>query len=493
MMIILIHLVLTLVMVASSQTHNIGNTSNIPVQYTYYVDSVNGNDDNDCKSPVSSLKTIAKVLTLPCTDNQTSYGLAANSHWREEFDVPCSGVVVGYYGSGNRPILDASDPIAASAWTLVNGKTYTYQATVTIYPDPAISWVSAWENNNRMVRANSVDDCEANAGTYYPSTDYGQGETVVALCVHLSDGTNPAGKGDGWIEYTKRKYGFLSSYPVTVNGIHTKRNLHDSGSLVLRSSGRIINCRASEGTKHNVLAGPGVNIDGLTVDEAYYGSAQSAPLIFYGNYSGESSVINDLVVKQTVPLEVPSPAVYQHGNGTAGTFTFNRPRISGLYSGIGIESGLLVVNDAVITTNSDADGSYVSTTITNSTLTTTGGTAIKQIGPLTIRNSTLSAPSGSCVLTDNSSLLDIQYSTFDNCGTAVQAYGSALNLVSRNNTFVSCGYGYSLWGPTLENLHVDSDYNAFNRSDLPFDWDGVTYHSVAEYKTGTGQDAHSTP
>ena len=118
--------------------------------FDWYVDSINGNDNNNGRTPEHAFATLAKLATCGVSTSLNKIGLAANSVFREAFKFPVAGladrpIILGAYGSGAKPQLLGSMPIASNAWTSLSGQEYTTPTTLSNPnsggPTPAITWI----------------------------------------------------------------------------------------------------------------------------------------------------------------------------------------------------------------------------------------------------------------------------------------------------------------------------------------------------------------
>lgn len=99
--------------------------------FTYYVDSVSGNDSNP-GSQGAPWKTIAKVNSTKLSPGQ-SVGFKSGDIWRETLVVSQSGfagnpILFGSYGSGAQPIIDGSN-VLSSGWTQYSGNIWKHAFT----------------------------------------------------------------------------------------------------------------------------------------------------------------------------------------------------------------------------------------------------------------------------------------------------------------------------------------------------------------------------
>src|ERR1019366_5405128 len=81
----------------------------IPSVFTYYVNSVTGNDSNNGTSFATPFLTIAHTLAALSAGNTVC--LESGSVWHENFRVALNNIGVYACGTGARPLLDASDVI----------------------------------------------------------------------------------------------------------------------------------------------------------------------------------------------------------------------------------------------------------------------------------------------------------------------------------------------------------------------------------------------
>lgn len=83
--------------------------------FTFYVDSVTGNDSNDGRSETTPWRSIAKVNTTLLAPGQ-SVGFQRGRIWRETLlplssGIPGTPIVYGAYGTGTLPIISGADQV----------------------------------------------------------------------------------------------------------------------------------------------------------------------------------------------------------------------------------------------------------------------------------------------------------------------------------------------------------------------------------------------
>ncbi len=464
-------------------------------QRPWYVDSVNGFDGHQGKSPADALRTIAAVL--PRIRRGDVVALASGSHWRENLAIPADHVKVMAYGAGARPLLDCSDVVAAAAWSKAAGLTNVYQATVALDGTDSAQFVSVWEDDARLVRASSPADCDAQAGSYYPSSD---SAPSITLYVHAADGSGPGTSGKTY-EYSRRQYGLEGANYITVTGIQTRRNLHNDGSLKVYAHGTLSNCVASEGTKHNVYVGPRSKVTGVEADRAY--STGDAMMFVYNgaNLSNDNVTFVDCYAHDFVG---PTGAGFGgHSNDTSefGMITWEGCRVENCPRGYtaGNAVGTVAIG-CTATEGTESNGAVLyteATTVVIDTCVLNGkpgngrAVQIQSAGAdATIRNSSLGGNTALLVMGDGSSVT-LEGSTVATDGFCIYANGTAFTLHSSGNSFESpVLYYFCDKAPAL----IASDNNTFvspgtaNHFEMP----SGTRWNLEGWKA-MGQDTHSTP
>jgi hypothetical protein len=467
----------------------------------WYVDSVLGDDANRGDRPGSALRTIAALQARIGAGDRV--GLARGSVWREQLSLPAARVEVVAYGSGDKPLLDCSDPIGAAAWSQASGYQNVYQCTV---PVDGAGWASLWEGDVRLRRAASMADLETAAGRYLPAADPA-GAGGLTLYVHPSDGTNPGTNGKKY-EYARREYGLFTDCPqCKVTGIHTRRNLGGNGSLEVAPDSALVNCLASEGTKHNILVHGNCTVTGCEMADSYF-DGQSKVMAVWNADSPSGEDVTFVNCYAHDEFEGTAVGFYGHRNVSG---SFGRITLRGCRSDH-VLAGFPAVGECREVLIEDSDlwvvGCAVDTTIRNSIvrgnlrcLNTVGGPVV------TIRN---------CRIVANYTALDgadaVVYSpypgaTLDMQNSSVEGSlkdgpdlmvnglwmdGTNTTLVSHHNTFVNLAHYYMF---DAEGYKVDSDDNVFEEPILAssFRLPGWQWKTIAQWREITGQDLHSTP
>jgi hypothetical protein len=467
----------------------------------WYVDSVHGNDGNTGTGPGSALRTIAALQAKIQAGDHV--GLARGSVWREQLEIGADGVTVTAYGSGAKPLLDCSDLTGAAEWSKTSGYTNVYQASVAV---EGSGWMSVWEDDVRFLRTASLAELDTTAGRYFPSADP-SGAGTVTLYVHASDSSNPAANAKRY-EYSRRCYGLYTGHShCTIEGLHTRRNLCNNGSLEVGRYCTLKDCLASEGTKHNLLVHGGCALVNVEAANSYY-AGQSKVLMVWNQDSPQGEDVVFVNCYGHDEFEGDAAAFYGHPNVSG---SFGRIVLRGCRADH-VQVALPAVGDCagVIIDSSDlwVVACTVNTTITDSTIRGNFRCLNLNSSPtVTMRNSTILsscsvADSGAdCVVMigGDGATLDIQNSRIT--GTLKDGADYMLNgicflgigtLISRNNVFENLAHFYTFDGATYS---VDSDYNQFNGPILAgsFRLPGWVWKTIPGWKEATGQDSHSTP
>lgn len=473
-----------------------------PVSAMWYVDSVNGSDSNtgrlDASGSPQPFQTIAKLMAQSILAEST-IGFAQGSHWREQFspDVTIQAVA---YGSGAKPLFDASDLISAGAWSKTAGQTLVYQADLLPLDDTVAgdNFVNVWEAGTFLIRATSIANCDATAGTYYPSSD---GGATISIYVHASDGSNPATNGKTY-EYSRRSFG-IQCYPTNCKfyGVETTKNLNLTGSMFLGSGGYMSNCQFSWGSKHCVLVQHGCVLEDCTCLNSYYNTTDTM-FVYYETAAdmSMSAQFTRCTATQAWQFRGSSVAFFGHaGAGQWGTITYQDCVINSVgtcFSG-GQSAGQVINNPTANDCN---------TLITVSTPTVlTGGTAAMSVhgdeciyltagNSITVRGLTAIGGKGGSgfvrTVTEANVSADIQQCTISGFITCVQFFGPALvSLTFAHNAVQAASEFYDL--ANLPSSFV-ADFNSFTnigtgiRAQI-----GATQYTFAQWQA-LGYDQNSS-
>jgi len=470
----------------------------------WFVDSVNGNDANSGKSPSQAFRTIAQLESVWVAGE--SVALARGSHWREQMDVPGIGCPIFAYGTGNRPLLDASDVITAGQWSKTAGRTNVYECSITPnWVGAGKDYVNVYEDGINMVRVANIATCDTTPDSYVLSAE---GAGTVTLYVHTEGSDNPATNGSTY-EYTQRRYGLTGrSYACTITSVHTQRNLHEDGSLEVGKNSALNDCWATDGSAHNFLTEDGTTLTDCVAHNAYWTEGVGAMFVYYSAVGeGLGTTYTDCTTSADDLLRGGEGGFYGHcGIGGMGDVVHDGCTCENLWTGITVAGNTpnslirdctftncgraILVNGSTVTiegTNPVTnDGSVhpfdrvmtiqaavtvdIDDLIINLTNTTTGILwQITQAATVTINNCEITNPSTS------------------GCNGLVIQHAGA-NVTLGQNTWWSLTWRVYDWfvAPTWA-----SNNNIFCNANFPFRIGGVSYGTVALYQAGTGQDAGS--
>ena len=475
---------------------HVAQTFHPDTDFDWFVDSVKGKDTNSGKSPGAALKTIAALLAETIERGQR-IGLARGSRWREQLTLPADGLTVGVYGSGNRPLLDCSDIIPAGSWTKTVGQANVYQAAITLYGNAgAPHFVSAWENDVRLVRAADVAACDATPGSYFPSSE---DTGAIVLYVHASDDSDPATNGKVY-EYSAREFGLTGADGNTFTGIHTRRNLHCNGSISGYADTKMTDCVASEGNKHCLYAGPGSVVRNCEADRLYYTSDAFMMVYNGGNLNGEAVLFDNCYCHDAGSPTGVGIGGHSNDSTTFGTVTYQNCRVSGTTRAYSM--GNLAAARFINCTGTGTEGGTAALSVSDAATVLIDGCTISNPGhnaiqldkfdapaTITIQNSTLTAGTA-FYSANNSCSLDLLGNTFNCTGFTFYFNGTGIVLASSGNTFDGSDLYYYFdkgFGS------VDSDYNTFAApgTNVRFRGPWETAWTFAEWQAA-GRDVHST-
>jgi hypothetical protein len=465
--------------------------------YDWYVDSVTGDDANTGKSKSQAFQTLAAVSAVIAAGDKI--GLARGSHWREQLTVSVNNVSLVAYGNGDRPIIDGSELM--TGWSKTSGRTYVYQITCT--PLWATSNdLNVWEDGTFLVRAASVASCDSTPGSYYPSAATG----TITLYVHATGDGDPASNGKTY-EYSHRQRSiFAANNGITgllINGIHTRCNLEENGSILIYKYSTVLNCLIADGSRHNLYIGEGSYLAGTTLRDAYYGAGTYTLLVCYSpTGTGLGFVCENCTCENTRgSVDTLGTGFYGHStSGSMGAFRYKNITASYLNLAVDISTS---TGDSVIETLDASTCYYAINTAVN--LTASGVTHTIQTNKrsiqlnaagisLTLTSSTFTLagtyPSSGHIYSANINLtINVQNCTFIDINTQSIIYvsGTGCSVYSRNNVFQAVTRPYNIAATGA----VDSDYNRFTDDVAPI-LNGTTYNTLALWQAGTGNDQHST-
>lgn len=482
----------------------------------WYVDSINGSDSSTGKLNSASIpqpyQTISHLQAQSISSGQ-SICLNTGSTWRDSFTPPADNISLLSCGAGSAPLIDGSNLISAGSWTKTAGLTNTYQISVTLPTSAASAWENIWENGAFMLAQASCALVDVNTGTYYSTANTG----AATICVHSSSGI-PTTNGKTY-EYAAQ-LDTIAAQNVNytkVIGIRTRRSILSQGSLALGPYSYVYGATAEDGGLHNIYAHHDSFIYNTSMTEAYCG-----PLCGYILFVGfDTSVTSGQAAASCINCTATlSASPYRGGAAfdthTSGTTFANSTFLGSVVTGMDLAFGAANTANLIIgrsqtrrtTINIPADANAVG--VQAGTPVTISGTdfvagactncsaVVMQTNnnPLTMSASTISAAGGNSGLTginggfQSGLTISVIGTTFTGVGMPVVMLATEPSVTLTGNSYASTvTQVYNIATPTV----FLSDFNAFN-SDFTSAVLGVaTYHSLASWQSGTGQDQHSTP
>ncbi|MBI5529978.1 MAG: hypothetical protein HY918_00555 [Candidatus Doudnabacteria bacterium] len=470
---------------------------------TYYVDSVNGNDSNSGLSPAQAVKTISRLQTVDASAPLNTWNLVTDSAWRETLTVPRDNMTVQSYGSGAKPLVDASDIISSSAWSLTAGTTNCYKAVLpSDNANPNQIWV--FENGSRLSMQTSTSSCDSIAGSFYIGN---ASTTSPTIYVHATTG-NPSSNGSQY-EYTARARAVDSSKDGTrYIGLHARRVQANDGSIRAFTNAYISNCLSEESYSHQYYFSDGSLVTDSVAHNGGYGMYVLHPGSFFAN-GGSGEVRNSTAYNDSTTYVAGASSFISHTGGTPDTFgtvTVDNLTSDNMRGPAANEVSNFIIKNTTIT-NSPADSSSTAcfqagvgtTTISNSSCQmTNGGRALAGTNTtgeiISMSNVTLTGTGTAAYLSGTNAALTIASSTLIG-GITMSGTGSSLS--SRGNTWNSPTVNdgtqtiYSLGGVSVANF--SADYNSYLGQNFKYVIATTTYYSLPTVRTVLSQELNTTP
>jgi hypothetical protein len=460
-----------------------------------------GNDANTGGAG-DPLATIAGLNAADATSNRRVWRAAGGSVWYEALTVPRANMYVTAYGTGSAPLLAGDDGILASAWSADGSGGYV--ASVPVEYLSGKTTVFAWAGSATAPLTYEATQalCDSTTGSAWAVPT----GTTVTVCVHLSDGSNPATHGDNYIRYTRRRYALTySGGGTTFRGLAARRVTNNDGPLY--SPSYTYNVTVSDCGFHCVYSSEGAYLYGVVAHNLWwYQTGASAGSHFV--YNAGSATGGNVTYDHCQAIQDS----YQGGNATGwnghtndshatkfGTITLASPTAQNLYQVTAADDA-----NALVVTGATVTGSYfgfqgttytlsMSVDSSNISVSTRAVASGNSSTTLSVTNSTLTATGGysSAVLYFNGTWT-VSGNTFAGSGAfAIYGTSSGTGYHIDHNTFPNnlgyYYYGLGSAGPTY------SDYNAFTSSSGTKFHFGATDYSKSTYLAAfPALDTHST-
>lgn len=486
-----------------------------PLLNHVYISSLTGNDLNNGLSMSSPVATFAKAVTL----GKLSYKLEKGSIFKEQFTITEENTIIDSYGSGDQPIIDARDVISG-AWTKTGGLNYTYQKSVTVVGGSIQSSIypRCFENGNPLIEKTSSVLVDATSGTCFFTGTYPN----YTLYVRTSTNDSPESNGKTY-SYTNRWSGIYTGLEidnVTVKNITTIGNAHIDGSLVLRGKNCVIeNCNALHGSKHNMFLGSGT-VNGGSVKYASFNASIAPFVCFLSDAVGGNSLVMDNftvegnMVSAGVPISGSGILMHNTSGGNFDSATLTNVTVKYISGALSIgktnqttynnvnaidcitfssgEGYPITINGGGLDSPNIPMASVFFVILSNTSITVRNNFRVKLVrttGALFFYGADYVRTNISIDI--DGMITDPVYRTGYVLGFNLTLLaGSSGNSVKvRNMYFNGCNSMYQYYKSEFNSL--DSDYNTVASNTIDNIIEGVTYSTLAAYKTATSKDSHS--
>ena len=467
----------------------------------YYVDSVNGSDSNNGLSPSQAFKTIAQLTAADAAKPVNHWKLAAGSVWHEQMTLPRGHMTIEAYGSGTKPLLDASDPIATGAWSKTASTTNVYQASIT-HDTNALgkTFIGLWENGTHLIWETSIANVDATPGSYTLSDTSASPPSPVTLYVHATGNGNPAINGNLY-EYASRSFALYDGYGnQIIDGTWTRRNMHNDGNIVLGPGTIFRNALVTDGSYHSVYVGAGATIYNVVANNEYHPSGGTT-FIWYATFNGTENTSFENVTTTVVTGQAGSGDFGAFGghsqSGEMSNISYKNIIATGYTTSIfgaqaanSVEftniqargTGIMNVIDSTdgVATSITIDG-FATDNVAQRFVSTGGNSSLA----ITATNLNVPGCGVGAFMVGAGESLTVTSSTFTNANAI--ANGTLSSLTFLHNAVGNAAYLHWLNpAPTT----VVSDYNNVNAG-AHVQWGSTGYNTFAAYQSGTGLDVHS--
>jgi hypothetical protein len=296
--------------------------------FDIYVSSLTGDDNNNGKSSSTAFATLAKAQQASLAiGNGVTIRLADGSFWRESLDLSAlSGVMI----SSGIATIDGADvvdslsphPILANVW-MTNWRINSFETIPELF-QIVCSQGTDTESATllRDVTTASLGNNESQVATTPGSYFFDKASEI--LYIHPRGSLDPTTSGQTFIA-TKRLYVLRTGAHGTVEGVITRNNGHNDGSLILgKESGIVRRTIARSGHKHNALvaaAGSPVVEDTIVLEAREADAAGGGAMIVF--YARDPNAC-DIIIRRLMAIGsldsthlVNTTATYAHGGGYA--------------------------------------------------------------------------------------------------------------------------------------------------------------------------------
>ena len=464
----------------------------------YYVDSTIpvGGDGLTADTPI---KTIAALLALSPAAGSV-IGLKSGSSWQEQFVFPANNITLKSYGTGDYPLLDASDLIAPESFSKTVGRTNVYEVSLAVETSAvAAEYPSVWVNNTRLTKAADLATCDTTPGTYYHAspTDV----TPITIYVHAPGSTDPTSDGKTY-EASVRGSG-ATCYARTgciIKGVRGRRNYSSYGSITVGVGCLAVDCKADDGNTHNLFVRPSGRAVNCSALNFYDSATAPIPYIFYENSPSAThempfhncSLDADAYTSangyycHTTSGEFASVTYKSCGSNNVSTpYSFANTSL-GNVSGGTITNFLIILNSTSPVTCKGITGSAARASAH------WGNLGVGCTSAVIEDNNVVFDTSGHLRVLGNNKTFVLRDNTITGPNTVLlqsSAY-TGVSVTITGNTFIPNGKMSVIYNVTGE-ITLASDNNAFGGATGKWTYNGADYLNLAAWQV-TGRDLNST-
>ena len=474
-----------------------------------YADSVNGNDANDGFSVLTAKQTIAAVLTVAAAQNR-HIRLVRGSHWREVLNLPLSRSAYAF-GTGDQPILDASDIAPNASFSKTGGLTNVYQISWAHSIVDSQSKHSVWVNGVRMVRATSTANCDATPGSFFAAAP--SAGTPTTVYVHPPGSTVPGSDGKVY-EITKREYGIYMPGSNQIDGLYARFCAHTSGCIYAFDNCTIRNCTMKDGWRHNILTGNASWCYDCISEDIEGASTGSSDYVNYSAPNGGTGGFVRCIARGKIQIATNSAGFYAHRTVNAERIDFTDCEVTNRVKGwsaaadfVSSVGGKITDCDYGISIGGTAEilGVFINGLPgpnSRRMIRAIDGGSLGNGVTLTIKGNVFvgsrGISDGGMIWGGSSAtgiVWDIQYNSI--IGYDIQSYTNGFNPANTTGQTITfrkniCG---GMWGAFTigANALVGAtlDENVYYVPGIQWTWGATTHNTIAAYRAASGQDANS--
>ena len=364
---------------------------------------------------------------------------------------------------------------------------YTYRNTLASTP------VAAWENGVLLSSQSSPGGVEGKAGSWYYDGTY--------LYLHASDGSNVSSNGKTYTYVTASSPSFTAwdngKTWLIFDSLDQAETYNTSsatlGGLYLTGSNSIVrNLSAHDVYRHPITIYTGATNNTVTSVTAY-NSYGTSPIAIYGsgttgNLVQNSTLYNDTSLSSAYVATGVWGVVVAHGGSTGNTVDSCL-----IYSTAASAAGFGILEGDASTTLTASHNRIYGTFSYGANVGSGGGAGLAAGSTITFFGNVLDISAANNIgILFTGSTGDIVYNNTiygpANSNAAISQASTSTGALVKNNIFWTGKYATVDASSETSSAYDYNDY--FSASGRPFSWGGTAY-TFANWKTNSGQDAHS--